>query len=470
MSLLQGDLAEGVGGLRLGWAGAYRVANRNVGTQLAVGVVLGLLYLAVVALSIGQAAFLLIAAAAAIALVWPGVGLATLALILPMREPDLFQPLYVVSIVLGSTAFGCLLRLPGDPHELPVRPAIVLAVGYAVYTVISVVPTVSGYPVAWAPTAALEALRIVSGLGIFLVAGYLFRSIPWRPVIAIALLGASLAAVLALLPFWHIGPLGSLAGLLNPQATDRASGGFSNANYLGFLAAQASLLAMGCWSITPPRYRPLLAVALASLVTATVVSFSRSAYIGTVVGVLVLALLRSRRIALVVAIVAAILAVVLYPTFLEARLAGNEVLDPSVIAARAQSENWRSLAFAAGISIFLTEPIFGVGYGVFQHLSPPYIGASPATFSHDAYVQILAEQGLVGVLMVATVLVSLAVSLVRSSHPLRSAGIAMGCGYLVQSFFINSTTSIQISGLLCLTLAAALSAIPDRPVERAEET
>ena len=470
MSLLQGDLAGGVSDPRVVWTRAFEFANRGVGTQLTVGLALGLGYLGATAIKADQAPFVLAVAAVVVALVWPAAGLATLALILPMPELDLFQPFYIVAVLVGATAFGCLLRLPGDPRPLPVHPAVVLAIGYAAYTVLGAAPVISGHPIAWAPSAALEALQIVSGLGIFLVAGYLFRTIPWKPIVAIALLGAFLAAALALVSFWNVGPIGSLAGLLTPAGGDRASGGFSNANYLGFLTTQGSLLAIGCWTVASPRYRPLLALVIASLIAATVVSFSRSAYIGTIVGILVLTFLRSRRAAVLLAILAVVGAVVLYPTFLEARLAGSDVLNPTSIFERAQSENWRSLAAVAGVTMFLAEPFFGVGYGVFQHVSPAFIGASPATYSHDAYIQILAEQGLVGVIMVAGILVSLAYALIRSAHPLRNAALAMGSAYLVQSFFINSTTSIQISGLLCLTLAAALSAIPGRPVVRAQET
>ena len=285
-------------------------------------------------------------------------------------------------------------------------------------------PAVSGHPAARVPTAALEALRIVTGLGIFLVAGYLFRTVPSIPIMAIAVFGATLAAMLALIAFWNIGPVGSLAVLLLPLRGDRAAGGFSNANYLGFFAAQGALLAIDCRPATRGRYRPLLAVAVASLLAAMIVSFSRSAYIGTIAGLLVRTFLRSPRAALIATIVAVVAAVVLYPTFLEARLAGTDFLDPATIAERAQSENWRSLAAAAGITMFLTQPIFGLGYGVFQQVSPAFVGASPATYSHNAYIQILAEQGLVGAVMVAGILVSLRVD----PHPVEPPAPECGAG------------------------------------------
>jgi len=106
---------------------------------------------------------------------------------------------------------------------------------------------------------------------------------------------------------------------------------------------------------------------------------------------------------------------------------------------------------------------------VFHFVSPAFVGASPATYSHNQYVNILAEQGVVGIAMVAGIVVMLLLRLWRSTHPLRGAAIAMICAYLIQSTFINSTTSFQISGLTWLTMAAALSAADRVPALRPKE-
>ncbi len=52
-----------------------------------------------------------------------------------MRSRDLFQPFYVVAVILGATALGCLLRVPGDRRPLPVRPASFWPSAMRVYTV-----------------------------------------------------------------------------------------------------------------------------------------------------------------------------------------------------------------------------------------------------------------------------------------------------------------------------------------------
>ena len=274
-----------------------------------------------------------------------------------------------------------------------------------------------------------------------------------------------MAAFLATTTYAGLNPLGSLAtGLITEIGGERANGGFSNANYLGFFAAQASLLAIGSWSLAKPFLRPFL-VALAVLLVVTVtLTFSRGAYIGTAAGIIVLITIRSRKAGIVLMLATIAIAAVVYPAFLEARL-GAEVLDPNATAARLQSEHWRGLASAAGLAMFAAQPVFGIGFGVFHFVSPAFIGASPATYSHDQYVNVLAEQGLLGALMIAGMVACLAYGLLRSTHPLRGATFAMLIAYLIQSAFINSTTSFQISGLTWLAMAAALGASrPSGPI------
>ena len=60
--------------------------------------------------------------------------------------------------------------------------------------------------------------------------------------------------------------------------------------------------------------------------------------------------------------------------------------------------------------------------------------------------------------MVVTVAAVAFVKLARSSNPLRGAALAMAGVYVIESFFINSVTSLQITGLTALVLAAALAA------------
>lgn len=430
--------------------------------QVALGALVALAYVGALAY-LGSTGGMIVAipavATIAVAVVWPVAGLASIAFLIPVREPDMFAPIYLDALVVGATALGCLLRLAGDRRPIRLHPGVLLLLGYGLYSAASVLPALNGYPPAWASSAASELTHIVTGIGLFIVASYLFRYVPIGPIIALGLVSAGLGALAGVASYLQVSPvLGVLAGLLlGPAADARASGGFSNSNYFGFFLVQALLLAVGSWLFWDPRSRPAGSLLIVVLVTALVQTFSRQAYIAATVGLLVMVAIKSRPAAAVLAVAVVAVAAIAYPIFLQARL-GTDVLLPKEAAALAQSEGWRQLAFRAGLTMFAGAPIFGIGFGFFHFLSPPLIGASPATFSHNAFVALLAEQGLVGAAMVAGLVMILAHKLWHCRHPLRNAALAMVAGYLIQSAFINSTTSFQISGLTWLTMAAVLGA------------
>ena len=121
------------------------------------------------------------------------------------------------------------------------------------------------------------------------------------------------------------------------------------------------------------------------------------------------------------------------------------------------------------MAIFATFPVFGVGFGVFQFVSTSYTGGvGEATLSHDQYLNILAEQGIVGILLIAGMVALLAFALWQSRSPWRRAAIAMGVTYLVMSAFINSTTSFQSSCMTWLVMAAVLAPWPERTAQMSE--
>ena len=124
-------------------------------------------------------------------------------------------------------------------------------------------------------------------------------------------------------------------------------------------------------------------------------------------------------------------------------------------------EDARRAVAGAAFAMFATSPIFGVGFGFFHFISPLYSGAGAAygTYSHNELLSIMAEQGLVGLVLVASIVILLVVTLIRSGNRLRWAALAMGAAYLVVSFFINSATSFQGSCLVWMVMAAALTPI-----------
>jgi O-antigen ligase len=311
--------------------------------------------------------------------------------------------------------------------------------------------------------------RAVSGIGLFLAlaAGavligsgiVLLRDRDARPLILLALGSLGLAAVIAVLAFMKGADLGRpLNGLVSQSSTDlRAYGPFYNSDYLGFAAAQAIVLAVG-WAVYEQRFRlPVLVVAaLASI--ALVASFARSGFLAVAVGIVALAFMRNRRLGLIVLVVGGIAFLLAYETLLKARVEITYGAAPgSALGTLSQSDAGRSNAAVAGVQLFLTAPAFGIGYGQFHYLSPRFVGSSGVTFPHNIFVGILAEQGILGVIVFGALLLAIIVGMRRSGHPLAVPIGSLGITYLFGSLFIDSITTLQTSVLFWICLAAVLS-------------
>lgn len=433
---------------------------RDVGThhQIATGAILAALYLLALGAGQDRLAMGVIMAGAGTSLAWPAAGLGMFAVIMPMREPEILVPVRVDALLAGAITLGCILRLPVDRMPLRVHPGVVLLVGYVLVSALSIPPVLSGHPSAWLPSALNTLLRLVTGVALFLSATYLFRLMsPW-PIVVLAMAGATLAALLALGDILGFLPLEALTrGLVEDVGSSRASGAFADPNFLGLYAATAAAFTLGVLAVAPRPLKVRLVPIALLLLTCVALSYSRAAYVGIAAGFVVLVALWNRKAALLVLVAIAVFGVTLYPAFLEARQGGP--LSPIDAFDMGRSQTSRQAMLAAAVAMFAAFPVFGVGFGVFQFVSPSYVVViAPDTgFSHNQYLNILAEQGLVGVIMVTVLVCVAGIALVRSDSPLRTAAIAMGATYLAVSLFLHTATSFQGSSLLWLVLAAAFA-------------
>ena len=321
-------------------------------------------------------------------------------------------------------------------------------------------PSLSGHAPTWAPSALNTLLHLTTGVSLFLSASYLFRLMSPRTIVALALVGTTIAALLALSDSLNVLPFPELTlGLLEKTGRLRASGAFSDPNFFGLYMATAAVFVSGIVAVARWRSK-LLLIPLAILLFACVaVSYSRGAYIASAAGVVVLVGLRSKMAAVILVLGGAILALTLYPAFLEARQGAS--LSSADRYALLLGEDTRAKVAAAGLAMFAAFPVFGVGFGLFQIVSPAYIpgGTTDSTYSHNQFLNVLAEQGVVGAIIVAGIVLILLFTLVRSNGPLRLAAIAMGATFLVGSVFLHSLTIFQSCSLLWLVMAAALAPV-----------
>lgn len=388
----------------------------------------------------------------------PIAGLAFAAVTLPQREPQPIGPIGVPVLLAFAIGLGVILRLPIDRPRLRTGWVGWLGLAYLAITAVSVTPFFNDLPYG----------RAVSGIGLFLslAAGgiligsgsVLLRNRDARPLIALALGSLAVAAAIAILAFTKGTDLGRpLSGLVSQSSTDlRAYGPFYNSDYLGFAAAQLIVLVVG-WAMVDRRLMlPLLAVAIVASI-ALVASFARSGFLAAAVGLIALAFLRNRRLGLVVLVVGGIAFLLAYETLLQARLdityGGAPGSALSALGTLSQSDAGRSDAALAGIQLFLTAPLFGIGYGQFHYVSPRFVGSSGVTFPHNIFVGILAEQGILGVIVFGALVLAIIVGIRRSGHPLTLPIAALAITYLVGSLFIDSVTTLQTSILFWICLA-----------------
>ncbi len=389
----------------------------------------------------------------------PIAGLAFAAVTLPQREPEPIGPIGVPVLLAFAIGLGVILRLPIDRPRLRTGRVGWLALAYLAITAVSVTPLLNDLPYARAVSGISLFLALAAGAVLIAAGTILLRDRDARPLIALTLGSLALGGVIAILAFVKGPDLGRpLSGLVSQSSTDlRAYGPFYNSDYLGFAAAQAIVLAVG-WAIYERAFRlPAVAVALVAGV-ALVASFARSGFLALAVGIVALAFMRSRKLGLVVLVVGGVAFVLAYETLLQARVDITHGSAPgNALGSLSASDAGRSGAALAGVELFLTAPLFGIGYGQFHYLSPRFVGSSGVTFPHNIFVGILAEQGLLGVVIFGALLVAIVIGVRRSGHPLAVPIGALGITYLAGSLFIDSVTTLQTSVLFWLCLAVVLS-------------
>ncbi|MFN2386592.1 MAG: O-antigen ligase family protein [Thermoanaerobaculia bacterium] len=240
-----------------------------------------------------------------------------------------------------------------------------------------------------------------------------------RLAIAAAFAGVTVSAFAALLQ-----RTGLLADESRPfwKFTGRLSGGAMDPNALGLLCALGATV-LSVRIAVEPRRRAWLAAPLLLMLGGLLLSGSRSGLIVPLVGLPAILLLRrgARRAAAVLGLAAGVgLAALLWLAPRSGTLAGRlaETFDPRLPLQYRVSERpvlWRS----AGL-LFQRSPIEGAGVGAFSWMLPDVLAEQDRRLPMrdnpgSAYVQALAETGLVGFLL------TLALAILVARHAVAAA-------------------------------------------------
>lgn len=354
---------------------------------------------------------------------------------------------YDAAVALGVLLLA-VVRIEPAPSDLVFGVVIAVAFAIGIFDLervpISVISLVGAFLAlnllaaisAIDPGRAAQFFGITLYLGIFALwlASYVCSVRRARLVLVAYLAGAALSAAIACTALFVSFP-GGAAFASGP----RAQGLFKDPNVFGPFLVPAALILLE--ETVAPRLlrwgRPTKLLVLSVLTVGIVFSFSRAAWLNLVVGtVVLLAILALRRgggrramTLLVVALIAG------------AALFGVVAATSSMgfLTERAALQDYDTQRFgaqASGLEVAAEHP-FGIGPGQFEQISE--------LSAHSTYVRALAEEGVLGVLVVlALALLTLGfaarnVALGVDTYGIGSAGLlAAWCGLLANSSFVDT--------------------------------
>ncbi len=230
-------------------------------------------------------------------------------------------------------------------------------------------------------------------------------------------------------------------------------------NELAAFLAQFGMFFWGFGQFLKRKKAKLMCYGLSAVTLfATMYTFSRGAYAAVLFSVFVLAVVKDRKLLLVLGIFLLTWQTVV-PIAVTERVNmtenSNGALDAS---AQERVELWTRAE-----QMFVSSPIVGTGYATFQ------LGQHVDNLkdTHNWYVKVLVETGILGGLFAAALLVqmvSVAVRLFRKAEDPLYRGLGLGlllalCSCLIANCFGDRWTYVEINGLLWVLTGASVRAI-----------
>lgn len=233
------------------------------------------------------------------------------------------------------------------------------------------------------------------------------------------------------------------------QSLERYTGIGGNENDIAAIMALALPIAWHLSLIMRSEFlRVVNLIYLPTTVLAVILTASRGGFILVLIGLALIPLTfryapRSRKIVVAIALVIMTIAVVrLVPASNFERIAetSSEITEGNV--------SNRSQVWLAGLEVYAKTPIFGVGVGGFENATFPLLGyRQPA---HNAYILILTEMGIVGILIFLTLLVVTLLPLLKLGFPDRPFYLILWFILVVSLFPSNDEDAQHIWTLLAL--------------------
>jgi O-antigen ligase len=229
--------------------------------------------------------------------------------------------------------------------------------------------------------------------------------------------------------------------------------GYAGVNGLAAYESNLSLFLIGIWPAIKNRYVKLLTIVVLALnLYCLLFAFSRGAYAGFAIGLVVLAILRYRILLIPLVVVAVAWTTVLPPAVVE-RITGTYSSGVLESSAAERVELWED-----AMKRIASRPILGSGYETYA------ISRSGEDLrdTHNYYLKVLVETGVVGLiifLFLMSRMWTVAWHVFRNQTDPFARGAALGmvaclASFFVVNFFGDRWTYVQVNGMLWALLGA----------------
>jgi len=345
------------------------------------------------------------------------------------------------------------LRAAGGDTKIRTSPVIGLGIVFAFVVGLSLIASPE-------PSAGLEkAFRYAFFvIFLFLVAQLVSDRDTGKRLLQVYVASAALASLSGLVAF--------LSG-----AEARASGPIDDPNDFGYLMATAVPFAVYLYR-EDRRLRPLWGISLILLLAATAATLSRGAAVG-LAALMVWAIFggrvgaRAMVAALAGIFVAAVVAIALWSPLIGDRLEEKErIADKNVES--------REAFWSAAAQMWMSSPVLGIGPDRFGVEAPEYVRSNPIALQdpvvHNAYLEILAENGPIALALFLAMMAAAWSALTRAEREARGRGdeeAARFAAAVKGSLLVAAVSAIflseQVTVPIWLACALAASGATPRP-------
>jgi putative inorganic carbon (HCO3(-)) transporter len=247
------------------------------------------------------------------------------------------------------------------------------------------------------------------------------------------------------------------------EIRDEGLMGYAGVNGLAaFEAMMFSVLLAGYVYARRIWLKLALAMLGASCVYCLLYSFSRGGYVGALAGLVAIGLLKARRL-LVVAALIFLTWQVLLPVSVQERIKmTTETTDTGELADHSAEQ--RLVLWEDAIDLFRRNPVSGAGFQTYKYMDR----VGPYHDTHNYFVNILVETGLVGMVLFLTLLWKLTrlgfdLFVRAADHPFLSAlglgFVALMASSVVANCFGDRWTYQQVDGYLWILLGCVISGL-----------